>query len=176
MGIQTLTSLGQPVTHVTLANALSFKVVAISVNLKNVVLSLSRYSKKEERTIFSELVVTNDGYYLPGCEKNPFDVVKFNTGEYEHMTPAGSSHTEHQNFNLIDMPMGFGTKIQTRNGLWYTFLGRFISPDKNSVVLELGLLSPESRVRRREFNINGLDKPLTPRAFSPHDIVRIEQI
>ena len=63
MGIKTLTSLGQPVTHVTLANALSFKVVAISVNLKNVVLRLSRYSKKEERTIFSELVVTNDGYY-----------------------------------------------------------------------------------------------------------------
>ena len=176
MSIQTLTSLAQRVTHVTLANALSFKVVDISVNLKNVVLSLSRYSKKEERIIFSELVVTNDGYYLPGCEKNPFDVVKFSTGEYEHMTPAGSNHTEPNGFNLIDMPLNFGTKIQTRNGLWYTFLGRFVSPDKESVFLELGLLSSESRVRRREFNINGLDKPLTPRAFSPYDIIRIEQI
>ena len=172
--------------HVTLANGLNFKVVDIyHEHVKSVVhLKLVRFSKAKHCQVETEIAVTESGSYLPTGEANQLDILNYTVeigGElHQGKTLAYNNHNQKFEFDLINLKTSKTTKVQTRNGNWYSLISKFINPENGSVALSLNMLGADPRVRNRIYFPNGQNysenlEHYNKQSFSQHDIVRIEQ-
>ena len=175
------------INFITLASGLSFRVLNASMisdvprETKLIKFNLTRYSKREDRQVGAEIVVSETGSFLPNNETNQTDVVKVTVGEGENsfiiQTAAHKSHVSHKKFDLLDNNLvKQHSKIQTRNGLWYMLLGKFVDSEPGQVFLNLGLLGSDPRVRNRRYHQDGRDCSERIVDYSPHDIIRIETL
>ena len=186
------------IKFITIASGLSFRVLNASVisdvpretsqtetphiaEPKRVKFNLTRYSKREDRQVGAEIVVSETGSFLPNNETNQTDIVKVTVGEGENsfiiQTAAHKSHVSHKKFDLLDNNLvKQHSKIQTRNGLWYMLLGNFVDSETGQVFLNLGLLGSDPRVRNRRYHQDGRDCSERIVDYSPHDIIRIETL
>lgn len=165
------------VKYLTLASGLNFKVLEITITSNGVLeIDLIRYSKSKGGQIESRLIVTAGGAYLPNGELNNLDVVSISDGVSTYITPAGLAHQSRETQNIHINQLNTYTKIQTRNGIWYNCLGAYPDYSNNTILLQLNMVGSESRIRTTPYKLDGKHDSDHRSAFSPYDIVRIEQL
>lgn len=167
--------------YVILASGLGFTVTEIKISpiKKLVLLGLKRHDKKLNENQHTQIIVTDEGFYLGTKEPNLNDVVRISDVTRKvFLTPAGQTSNQ-----PIDLFAAFNNehphvKVQTRNGFWFN-VDSVHNYGDGYLALKLGQIASVCKSRQRLYSARGRTQHSEEAAetyFDPYDIVRVEAL